>query len=150
MKRTLIAAAVIGLVGTLGAAPAQAENIGNEGCTPGYWKNHTDNWQEANASQTLTGKGFVTVLVPGSTTLLAALNFGGGPGLLGAEQILMRAAVTAWLNAAHEGLGYPLRRFVDGGILDMVNGAIASRDRATMLAVASYLDDLNNLGCPLN
>jgi hypothetical protein len=156
MKRTWIAAAAIGLIGTLGAVPAHAENIGNEGCTPGYWKNHTDNWFEngpssAIATSTLLNSdqvGFVTHFP--SASLLDALNFKGGSTLLQAEQILLRAAAAAWLNAAHEGLGYPLRRFTDGGIVDMVNAAIASGDRATMLGVASYLDGLNNSYCPLN
>ena len=62
---------------------------------------------------------------------------------------MLRAAVAATLNAAHEGLGYPLRRAGDDGIFAMVNEALASGDRQTMLQLARYLDELNNLGCPL-
>lgn len=63
----------------------------------------------------------------------------------------MRAAVAAWLNAANEGLGFPMRRWSDpGNIVPSVNMAIASGDRATMLDLAAILDDANNLGCPLN
>ena len=32
---------------------AGAVNIGNEGCTPGYWKNHQDNWEEYKPTDTL-------------------------------------------------------------------------------------------------
>jgi len=35
-------------------------------------------------------------------------------------------------------------------VVSQVNSAFASGDRATMLAVASSLDQDNNLGCPLN
>lgn len=159
MKRTWIAAVVIGLVGSAtGAVTAHAENIGEEGCTPGYWKNHTDNWFEDEGVAIPTTwllsspkVGFVTTSALAGDTLLDALGYKGGSGAAGAERILMRAAASAWLNAAHEGLGYPYRRY--GGvypIVPTVNAAIASGDRATMLEVAATLDAANNLGCPLN
>jgi hypothetical protein len=46
MKVSRVAAAAAGavLASVLVGAPAHAENIGNERCTPGYWKNHTSNW----------------------------------------------------------------------------------------------------------
>lgn len=133
--------------------PVSAENIGNEGCTPGYWKNHTDNWEEQTPA---THLGWVLDF-PSSLasfrhdTFLDALGYRGGPGLAGATRILMRASVAAWLNAAHEGLGYPLRRYGEPGQLqDTVNAALASQDRGTMLSLAADLDALNNLGCPLS
>jgi hypothetical protein len=48
-----------------------------------------------------------------------------------------------------KGWGYPLRRAGEDGIFAMVNEALASGDRQTMLQPARYLDELNNLGCPL-
>jgi hypothetical protein len=136
----------------LGVAPAaQAVNIGNEGCTPGYWKTHTDNWEEARTT-TIVGDRFNVPdrYAVDDWTFLRALQGGGGPGVDGAARILARAAVAAYLNAAHEGLGYPLRRGGEDGIIEMVNEAFASGDRQTMLDLAAYLDSLNNLGCPLN
>lgn len=144
------------LPGALAASPVSATNIGNEGCTPGYWKNHTDNWFEdvgvpIPITKTLAGAGYEPESVPGTDTLLAALQYHGGRGAAGAERILLRAAAAAWLNAAHEGLGYPYRRNNDPlNIVQSVNDAIATGDRATMLALATVLDDANNLGCPLN
>jgi hypothetical protein len=157
MKRTWVAAMAIGLIGALGTAPAHAENIGQEGCTPGYWKNHTGNWFEAgphsliptNTLLNSTRVRFVTSPELAGATLHEALSFRGGSSLLDAERILLRAAAAAWLNAAHEGLGYPYRRFVAGGIVEMVNTAIASGDRAAMLAVKDRLEAANELGCPL-
>jgi hypothetical protein len=155
LKLTLIVGGLM-LPGAMLASPVGATNIGNEGCTPGYWKNHTDNWFEdvgvpIPATKTLAGAGYAPSSVPGTDTLLMALSYHGGPGAAGAERILLRAAAAAWLNAAHEGLGYPYRRNNDPlNIVASVNAAIASGDRATMLALATLLDDANNLGCPLN
>jgi hypothetical protein len=88
-------------------------------------------------------------------TFLQALQGGGGSGAAGASAILARAASAAYLNAAHEGLGYPWRRKglgLDGRppLVATVNAAFRSGDRATMLALASRLDAENNLGCPLS
>lgn len=102
------------------AAPAQATNIGNEGCTPGYWKNHPTSWEEVNPTALLTFD-HVSVAFPPfapsnsdldgngtADTFMDALNFKGGTGLIGAERILFRAAVAAWLNAAKRGGGLPI------------------------------------------
>lgn len=157
MRKTWVSLAALGLVGALGTtAPAQAYNIGDDGCTPGYWKNHTSNWFEEPGvaipvGKTLRGAGYVTTDALRGDTLLEALSYKGGSGAAGAERILLRAAAAAYLNAAHEGLGYPLRRNADpGNFVAVVNDAIASGDRATMLEVAAWLDEANNLGCPLN
>lgn len=154
MRRSLITAVVAGIMlpAAFVASPASATNIGNEGCTPGYWKNHTDNWEEATPSSLVKwiyrDAGNTAY---GDITMLAALSLKGGPGTDGAQQILLRAAVAAWLNAAHEGLGYPYRRFTEPeAFVADVNAALASGDRATMLALATKLDLANNLGCPLN
>ncbi|QCC78503.1 hypothetical protein [Nocardioides daphniae] len=75
--------------------------------------------------------------------------------MAGAELILARAAAAAYLNAAHEGLGYPWRRWETGldgrgPLIATVRAALASGDRATILDLASRLDADNNLGCPLS
>jgi len=132
---------------------ANATNIGNEGCTPGYWKNHTNNWEEYTPAS-LVGNNWdlpPSLSSFNSWTFLQALQGGGGPGITGAAQILLRASVAAYLNAAHEGVGYPYRRFTDPFNMKLqINNAFASEDRATMLALATTLDKANNLGCPLN
>jgi hypothetical protein len=151
----LVSALTFTLIGT-GAVPAHAVEIGNEGCTPGYWKTHTDNWQEARPDGLFSAKfsdGTSGVLV--GVTLEQALAAGGGPGVAGAERILARAATAAYLNAAHEGLGFPWRRVTDGlggrpPLVATVVAALESGDRATMLALAARLDADNNLGCPLS
>lgn len=159
-KLTLIVGGLM-LPGAMLASPVSATSIGNEGCTPGYWKNHTDNWFENDdkpikVEKTLAGAGFSPKSVKRNDTLLMALRYHGGRGPDGAERILLRAAAAAWLNAAHEGLGYPYRRnnteWNDAPlyIVKSVNDAIQSGSRAKMLDLATVLDDANNLGCPLN
>lgn len=152
MRRTIGIAMTAAILVGGAAVPATAVTFGNEGCTPGFWKNHTDVWEEYTPTTKL---GYVWVIpdVLGSfrqDTFLQALGYGGGPGLTGAARTLFRASVAAYLNAANEGLGYPLRRFtltVNGPSLkSQIEAALASQDRATMLALATYLDGLNNLG----
>jgi hypothetical protein len=121
------------------------------GCTPGYWKNHTESWAGTGYSPGQTtgsvfsgASAFPTLA---SQSLLQSLQGGGGPGTLGGAKILLRAAVAALLNAAHSGVDYPR---TTAEILADVNAALTSNNRNTMLALAAELDSDNNLGCPLN
>jgi len=153
--QVLCAAVLMVSMGAVTTA-THATGVGNEGCTPGYWKNHTDSWQEASPDQLVSDKYAAAADTSlSATTLLQALAGGGGPGVEGAERILARAAVAAYLNAAHDDVGYPWRRNARGldgrpPLVRTVNAAFASQDRATMLDLASRLDRDNNLGCPLD
>lgn len=131
--------------------PPPTETGGTEGCTPGYWKNHTDSWAGTGytpgqtVGSVFSGASAFPSLA--SQTLLQALQGGGGPGTLGAAKILLRAATAALLNAAHSGVDYTR---TTAEILADVNSALTSNSRDTMLTLASELDGDNNLGCPLN
>jgi hypothetical protein len=124
---------------------------GEQGCTPGYWKNHLSAWTATGLSPTaLVGNTFTipaNLSTLGGATLREALAGGGGPGVLGAGRILLRAGVAAMLNAGHPSVDYPSTRFQ---VRDALNAALASNNRATMLARADALDADNNVGCPLN
>lgn len=131
--------------------PPPTEEGGTEGCTPGYWKNHTDSWADTGytpgqtVGSVFSGASAFPSLA--SQTLLQALQGGGGPGTLGAAKILLRAATAALLNAANSGVDYTR---TTAEILTDVNAALTSNSRDTMLVLASELDGDNNLGCPLN
>ena len=124
---------------------------GEQGCTPGYWKNHTDSWPPTGyAPQQAVQSVFAPAAVYpaiGSASLLDALAFHGGSGVEGGARNLLRAAVAALLNGSHPGVDHP--RSAASVIAD-VDGALASGDRDAMLALASALDADNNLGCPLS
>ncbi|HEU0078600.1 MAG TPA: hypothetical protein VFQ76_13160 [Longimicrobiaceae bacterium] len=129
----------------------QRQTLGEDGCTPGYWKNHTESWAGTGLTpgQTVGSvfSGASAFPALASSTLLDALGFGGGSGTTGGAQILLRAAVAALLNASHADVDYP--RTAASVIAD-VNAALASNSRSTMLELAAELDADNNLGCPLN
>ncbi len=119
-------------------------NVTWSGCSHGYWKNNTP-WPAGYAAADLvgtyfTGSGF------GSSTLAEALAFGGGSGVSGAEQILLRQAVAALLNEAQYGGAFGPYMSV-GALETAVSAALASDNRGTMLALASTLDYWNNGIC---
>lgn len=118
------------------------------GCTPGFWKNHTDLWTGYSTSQTLESVLDVPdVLGLDNYTLLEALSFGGGPGATGMARNLLRQAVAALLNAAHPLVNYPM---TEGAVIGSVNYALASLNRGTMETLKDQLDAFNNLGCPID
>jgi hypothetical protein len=106
-----------------------------EGCTPGYWKNHTESWV-GRAPTDLTSAVFNVTY---GTNLLAALGTGGGQ-----EKALMRHAVAALLNAESEDVDY---EFTTEQVLQMVADAFMSKDYE---ATKDLLADQNEMGCPLN
>jgi hypothetical protein len=73
------------------------------------------------------------------------LSFQGGPTVQDAKNILLRAAAAAYLSSLS--VNYPLS---SADVVSMVNTALASGDRDTILDLAKLLDSYNNLGCPLS
>ncbi|HEX3129697.1 MAG TPA: hypothetical protein VH394_20345 [Thermoanaerobaculia bacterium] len=125
--------------------------IPDEGCTPGYWKNHTDSWPPTGFS---TGQSVQSVFNKASlyptlanATLLQALSFQGGDDLKGSAEILLRAATAGLLNTAHPGVDYPR---TTAQLVSDVNAALASMNRDVIISLAAAIDQDNNLGCPLN
>jgi uncharacterized repeat protein (TIGR01451 family) len=121
---------------------------GNEGCTPGYWKNHTSAWTSTNYTTDQPLSSVFAEVDPSlaDKSLRQALSFKGGNTLVGAEQILLRAAVAALLNASHDGVDY---LYTEEEIILWVNDVLDDGTRAEILALAATLDAANNQGCPL-
>ena len=127
--------------------------------TPGFWRNHQrgkhDAWEYTaydpqdrvcDIFTAACGEGYV-----GSNTHLCdALKFHAGKSETGAGNILLRTAVASLLNSSfHEEMDNLIG--VDGvfpysssEIVDMVNNALATQDRQTMLTLADILDNINN------
>ena len=142
-----------------------------QGCSPGYWKNHTDEWPHYSTSNMVRDVFYAANEYPDSishATLLQALDFTGGSGKAedkneetkdgneeaknksdpeGSARTLLRAAVAAILNAKHHGVCYPLY-WLD--IKSRVNSKLHSHDPGQMDALKNELDGYNNLGCPLH
>ncbi len=122
------------------------------GCTPGFWKNHAFQppWPAAYSPSTTVVSVFSAAapyVFTSTDTLVTALGYPGGSTTADAARILLRAGTAALLNAATLGGNYPL---ATSQVISMVNTALGSADRNTMLALATQLDGFNNLGCPLS
>ena len=109
-----------------------------EGCTLGYWKNHTDRWCDSYLTCDIYGEIF-----PGapsqlaSLSLLEVLNLGGG-GIYN----LGRQSVAALLNACSEDVNYELETPQD--VIAYVTANFSNAG-----AAGSHLDMLNQAGCTL-
>jgi hypothetical protein len=126
------------------------EQLGAEGCTPGYWKNHPRSWAATGYSPTQTLESVFNVPDAyglDNVTLLAALSLSGGSTTAKAAGVLLHHAVAALLNAAHPGVDYPRTA---ASIITATNAALATGSRATILALKDALDRDNNRGCPIN
>ena len=143
--KTIVVLAVLLLAAFAGVASA-----GNQGCTPGYCKNHTGSWPPAgySPSQTVLSafSGVIRYPVLMNSTRLQALGFGGGSGDAGAAEILLKAGVAALLNASHPNVSYPRTALEIN--TDVNNALVQNRD--AMLTLAASLDADNNRGCPLH
>jgi hypothetical protein len=128
-----------------------------EGCTPGFWKNNATKkqanaWPAGTSPTQLVSSVFdIPACLQGcgiaDKTLLQALSFQGGNTTCGKAEILLRAAVSAYLNSLSTCVSYPLST---GALIAEVNAALASCDSATIIAEATRLDGFNNLSCPIN
>ena len=105
---------------------------GDEGLTPGFWKNHTGaggaplaGWNNAGLSPQASYEALFGVDVPNSApTLLQALSANGG-----GVNALLRHSAAALLNAADPYVDYYYSR---EQIISMVKQAFASRDYETV------------------
>jgi len=152
MKTHTAILGALALALSLAASPAFAHE-GQEGCTPGYWKQeqHFDSWPAPYTPSSLLRDVFVTAppeLVP-DDTFLEALDYGGGPGVEGATQILLRQAVAALLNSASPDVDFVV---ATGHVINTTIDRIESQWRPTILTRAEYFDSINNGldGCPLD
>ena len=123
---------------------------GGQGCTPGYWKNHTESWPPTGYSPTqalstvFSSTGLGTLA---STSMLNALKFGGGSSVTAKKQILLRAAVASVLNAAHPGVAFGS---TPASVISAVNTALLSNDPVKIIALATKLDEQNYGGVTVN
>ena len=134
---------------------------GNEGCTPGFWKNHPDCWCDLYEPETQIDDVWTALLDDpydtqkdkksefSADTLLDALKYGGGRGWEGATRNLLRHATAALLNGCSTGnVDYPIS---DALVIELVNAALATNDRSQINELHSALAGFNeDYPCPIN
>jgi hypothetical protein len=115
-----------------------------QGCTLGYWKNHTNRWCESY--RTCDRFGDVFANAPASLanlSLLQALNLGGG-GIYN----LARQGCAALLNACSGEVAYAGYSDSTQAVIDAVNQAYAAGGTAPGI-MGAQMDFYNNSGCPM-
>jgi uncharacterized repeat protein (TIGR01451 family) len=123
---------------------------GENGCTPGFWKNHPDCWCETYEPGDRVDSVFTIPSELGNLaddTLMQAFGYGGGKGIYGGARILLRAAVAAILNACNDNVAYPMG---ETAVINAVNAALATLDRQEMVGLGGILDMYNNYGCSID
>jgi hypothetical protein len=152
---TLILAMMLGM----GLATVLANDEGDEGLTPGYWKSHPEAWSDtvvdegtcpAYCPQDCFDDAFrcdddgieagISLLDGDRPTLIKVLNSKGG-----GRHALGRHAVAALLNAAHPKIHYRLHR---RHIIHRVRHALVYGTDEEIEDLKTELDCYNNLGCP--
>jgi hypothetical protein len=124
-----------------------------EGCTPGYWKTHSNAWGCGYTTKTKFFDVFTVITnyrgLPQKTTMLDALNQNGG-----GYNALARQAVGALLNACHNGVDYPYTpEEIKTAVVSMFNTGNATMGNKTFINVDTLKNEFNranNLGCPLS
>lgn len=113
---------------------------GTQGCTPGYWKNHTHKWPSEYPKHADFDTVFgVNAFHPNITLYTAVKQGGGGVKALG------RHAVAALLNAANPHVNYGM---TPQEVIALVQAALAPG--GDVEGTKNLLCKLNERGCPLN
>lgn len=122
---------------TAGNASVTQYGAKDQGCTPGFWKNHTSVWSGFSPSDKFND--VFGVSFNSSLTLEGALRLEGG-----GFNALARHAAAALLNAAHDDVGYGL---TESEIVALVQQAFGTSNPEP---VKNQLDELNNAGCSID
>jgi hypothetical protein len=110
-----------------------------QGCTPGFWKNHPEDWVGFSPTDSFNDTFGRIVFTP-DITLDEALDLMGG-----GIEALARHAVAALLNAADPMVNYPLT------VAQVISEFQTAFDAggAAIEEQKDRFDAFNNLGCPL-
>ncbi|MCH9039217.1 MAG: hypothetical protein IIC23_07470 [Chloroflexi bacterium] len=134
------------IISTIAPTPAFANYAGN-GCTPGFWKNHTSTWPSPYNADPLFESVFTVPTAYAATlgspnSLSDVLQLGGG-----CEQALGRHGVAAFLNAVM--LGATAFGISSAAVVSAVNSALATEDCAQIESAKDNLEGFNERSCPL-
>ena len=121
--------------------------VGNQGCTPGYWKQpqHFSDWTDPYDPTDLFSEHFENAF-PGKTLLTVLSQPASSPPGPNALNSLGRHTVAALLNAANRNVNFG---FTPQQVIDMFNAVFPGTD-AEYLALKNIFAAANEAGCPLN
>ncbi|MDQ3957946.1 MAG: Ig-like domain repeat protein, partial [Actinomycetota bacterium] len=124
--------------------PLNVQQLGAQGCTPGYWKQdqHFDSWTGVTPSSSFEAIFGRPTAFPGNPSMLTVLRFDGA-GL----QALGRHAAAALLNANSPGVDYP---FLSSEVIQMFQAAFDSGDPVLIEITKNEFDAASNALCLLN
>jgi hypothetical protein len=125
------------------------------GRTPGYWKNHPEDWNSGYSPDVFIQDVFNIPInyLSGSIldldkngvkdNLSDGLAYRGGTGLGGGAQIMLRATIAALLNEAYYGADYP---GADSTIslIALADSKLATLNRTQLVLLGGYFDFWNN------
>ena len=119
------------------------EKLGQQGCTPGYWKQpqHFDSWSVYTQTD-LYDSVFGVTAFPASFTLLGALQQGGG-----GINALGRHSTAALLNAVSPNVDYPI---TSAQVIALTKAALNSGNKTLIEQTKDQLESYNQLGCPIS
>jgi hypothetical protein len=141
--------------GGVSATPSPSRpgpNLGTtEGCAPAFWSQPANfhHWEEHEPDQ-VVGLFFPEPARYAQFTLVEALRFADDGD---SRLMLLREAVAAILNGAHESIDYPYSRYevgVDGRppIVPTTNELLNAGSESHVTTFALQLAEANRLGCP--
>jgi len=130
---------VLTISGEVSIRPSEPppDDGGGEGCSPGYWKNHKENWPDAFSAHDKAGE-ILWPDAPPDLTLLEALEQGGG-----GMNALLRQTVAALLNSTHPDIDYA---YDTAAVISLFQGALAD---ANLEDIKNPFEKANETGCPL-
>jgi hypothetical protein len=120
---------------------------GDQGCTPGYWRNHVDRWEGAKPEDLYDTVFGITSSLGATFSLGDAISAKGGD-----ESALARHATAALLNAYGGAVADPSEgsavvfKWTPSEVVQMVQDAYAN---GTIAATKDLLATENERGCPL-
>jgi hypothetical protein len=132
-----LAAATKGGKTSDGNAAATQYGTGGQGCTPGYWKNHTGSWIGYAPTDNFDKVFGITHY--GSLTLLEAAGLGGG-----GFNALARHAAAALLNSSNPNVSYDL---TTAEIIKLVQKAVSTNDPEP---IKDEFAGFNESGCSID
>lgn len=136
--RTILLASIVGVVMVMALAMPAWAPLADFGCTPGFWKNHLEDWPPTGYSPSDDFSDVFGVSSNIGPTLIEALEEKGG-----GEKALARHAVAALLNVGHPDVAFPL---TEDEVIGIVQAGYYTGD---FESAKNLLEAANDEGCPL-